>query len=252
MQKNRKLKSTCMNCEQQGHYTKDCQNERVSNIVNGMQREVPSYNILKDIKDMRANATFGQIYNKSLRQREVNEIIKDISATWAMLKINGKEVRVIIDSGAAVSVISNNLRKKLRIDNVRPSGSSFTMANGTKVTFIRKIKIMLEINDNMKMPIIVEVMDKDREELILGNDILGKKDSIIDFENKEVRIIEQEEVVSIPIEYTRRIQKQENNEHDNQSEYSEEEYSDQKDEYESKYEEEQEQKLFGIIEKEVK
>ncbi|GES87413.1 hypothetical protein RCL_jg22265.t1 [Rhizophagus clarus] len=63
----RKLKSTCMNCEQQGHFTKDCQNERVSNIVNEMQREVPSYNILEDIKDMRANATFGQIYNESPR-----------------------------------------------------------------------------------------------------------------------------------------------------------------------------------------
>ncbi|GBB89252.1 hypothetical protein RclHR1_15940001 [Rhizophagus clarus] len=35
------------------------------------------------------------------------------------------------------------------------------------------------------MPIIVEVMDKNREELILRNDILGKKDSVIDFENKE-------------------------------------------------------------------
>ncbi|GBB94937.1 hypothetical protein RclHR1_24450003 [Rhizophagus clarus] len=121
-----------------------------------------------------------------------------------MLRINGKEVRIIIDSGAAVSVISNNLRKKLGIDDIRPSRSSFTIANGTKVASIEKIKIMLEINDNIKIPVVIEVMDKDREELILGNDILGKKDSVIDFENKEVRIIEQEEVVSIPIEYTRK------------------------------------------------
>ncbi|GES87414.1 hypothetical protein RCL_jg22266.t1 [Rhizophagus clarus] len=64
------------------------------------------------------------------------------------------------------------------------------MTNSTKVAFIGKIKIILEINDNIKMPIIVEVMDKNREELILRNDILGKKDSVIDFENKEVRIID--------------------------------------------------------------
>ncbi|GET04493.1 ribonuclease H-like domain-containing protein [Rhizophagus clarus] len=188
MQENRELKSTCMNCGQQGHFTKNCQNEKI----------------------------------------KINEIVKDISAIWAMLRINGKEVRIIIDSGAAVSVISNNLRKKLGIDDIRPSRSSFTIANGTKVASIEKIKIMLEINDNIKIPVVIEVMDKDREELILGNDILGKKDSVIDFENKEVRIIEQEEV------------------------YGEEEYSDQENEYESEYEEEQEQELFGIIEEEAK
>ncbi|GBC09526.1 hypothetical protein RclHR1_08950004 [Rhizophagus clarus] len=183
------------------------------------------------MKNQRANITFGQIYNESPKQRsimhnklkrgyvnkgnwlysEVNEITKDISVTWSMLKINGKEIRVVIDLEAAASVISNSLRKKL-LNNIKSSKSSFTVANGTKVASIGKIEIILEINSNIKIPVIVEVMDKDREELILGNNIL--KD----------------------------------NKHDSQNEYSKENYSDQESEYESEYGEGQKQELFGISE----
>ncbi|GBB92559.1 hypothetical protein RclHR1_20220005 [Rhizophagus clarus] len=181
-------------------------------------------------------------FAKECQNEKVNEITKDISSTWAILKINGKGIRVIIDSGAAVSVILNNSRKKLGINKIEPSRSRFTMTNDTKVASIGKVRIILEIEDNIEIPIIVEIIDKDKEELILKNDILSKKESKIDYENKEVRIIEQGEVISIPIEYMRKVP--ENNEYD--SEYSEEDYTDQENENESKYEEEQEQELFDI------
>ena len=59
---------------------------------------------------------------------EINE--KTIAAK-CNLQINGNEVKVIINSGAATNIITNSLRKILGLKITKPSTIIFTMANGS-------------------------------------------------------------------------------------------------------------------------
>ncbi|PKC07850.1 hypothetical protein RhiirA5_376719, partial [Rhizophagus irregularis] len=72
-QEARRNNNTCGNCGQRGHYAKQCKNERVEGIhrTSAFQRNTPEYNVLEDLKNTRANATFSQIINISPEQRKI-------------------------------------------------------------------------------------------------------------------------------------------------------------------------------------
>ena len=66
------------------------------------------------------------------------------------LSIRGKNIEVIVDSGAATNIITNKLRKKLGIKIEEPSKTIFTMANGKKTASLGKTRIEIEVEDKIK------------------------------------------------------------------------------------------------------
>ncbi|GET66741.1 retroviral-like aspartic protease 1 [Rhizophagus irregularis DAOM 181602=DAOM 197198] len=142
--------------------------------------------------------------------------------------IKGKLVSIIIDSGASVSLISDRLRKELNIPIIEKSDIRFIMANGTRVASKGKIEITIEINENTKMKIIMDVIESVEKELILGNDVLREKKGIIDYNEKILILREDGKDIEIPIEYENN---DENINDDNDSDDSED------DDSENEYEE---------------
>ena len=100
---------------------------------------------------------------------KINE--RKTTAMKADLEVEGQIVRVIIDTGAAISVITNKLRKKLGIPIFGKSKLRCTIANGEKIEALGKARITIRYEDELEIEKEVEVIDSSEEDLILGNDI---------------------------------------------------------------------------------
>ncbi|GBC54389.2 enzymatic polyprotein, putative [Rhizophagus irregularis DAOM 181602=DAOM 197198] len=122
------------------------------------------------------------------------------TAMKADLEIENQIVSVIIDTGAAISVITDKLRRKLGIPILGKSKFRCTIANGEKIEALGKVRIIIRYEDELEIEKEVEVIDSS-EDLILENDIWKKLNVSIDFENKEMRIERHEETIVIPISY---------------------------------------------------
>ena len=115
--------------------------------------------------------------------------------------INGKEVKTLIDSGAAANIITNKLRKRLGIRIERPSKTIFTIANGKKIPSLGETEITIEIDEEVEIPITVQVIDSVKEDLLLGTAFLVKTKGVIDFENGKLTLKYDGEQIEIPIYY---------------------------------------------------
>ena len=89
------------------------------------------------------------------------------------LSINGQEIETIIDSGAGLNVITNKLRKKLNIPIKNKSNERCILANGQSIASLGKTEVLMKVDEKLEIPIEVEVIDSNTEELIIGNDTLG-------------------------------------------------------------------------------
>ena len=117
------------------------------------------------------------------------------------LEVEDQIVNVIIDTEAAISVITDKLRRKLGILILGKSKFRCTIANGERIDALGTAKITIRYENELEIEKEVEVIDSSKEDLILGNDIWKRLNVSIDFENKEMRIERQEETVVIPISY---------------------------------------------------
>jgi hypothetical protein len=168
-----------------------------------------------------------------------------IMAMKTILNVEGKEVKIIIDTGAVTSVITNKLRKELNIPIQKGSNVRFVLADGNKIAALGRIEVEMQIN-NKKIPIEVEIMDSKEKYIIIGNDILKKWNANIDFEEKILEITNNDEEIMIPIEYeknkTIKSEIIENDTSDEETEYTSES------EEESEYEKEDKKEIHTIIE----
>jgi predicted aspartyl protease len=166
-------------------------------------------------------------------------------AMKTILNVEGKEVKIIIDTGAATSVITNKLRKELDIPIQKGSNIRFVLADGNKIAALGRTEVKIQINSK-KIPIEVEIMDSKEKYIIIGNDILKKWNANIDFEEKILEITNNDEEIMIPIEYEKNkmIKSEiiENNTSDEETEYTSES------EEESEYEKEDKKEIHTIIE----
>lgn len=166
-------------------------------------------------------------------------------AMKTILNVEGERVKVIIDTGAATSVITNKLRKELDIPIQKGSNVRFILADGNKIAALGRTEIKIQINKN-KLPIEVEIMDSKEKYIILGNDVLKKWNANIDFEEKILEITNNDEEIIIPIEYEKnKMVKSETIESETSSD--EIEYTSESEE-ELEYEEEEEKEIHTIIE----
>ena len=174
-----------------------------------------------------------------------------------MLNINGKEIEVIIDSGAGPNVISNKLRKKLGIPIKDKSNERCILANGQSIASLGKTEILIEIDEELEIPIEVEVIDSKSEELIIGNDTLGAEwEANIDFKEKVLTIENDEEVIDIPIKYEIEgdLEENETDEEESEEEFIEYDYEegDKRILYTIVRDEENDEEMYELEENEVK
>ena len=111
---------------------------------------IESYDVIKDLMETQAHATFAQILQDSKQMKKLKDAIRgknhveiadeqwlhsdEINQIWddneietendrnrttavkSDLIINGQEIQTVIDSGAATNIITNKLRKRLGIE----------------------------------------------------------------------------------------------------------------------------------------
>jgi len=154
---------------------------------------------------------------------EIENETKGTIAVKSDLMINGQEVRVLIDSGAATNIITNKLRRRLGIRIKRPSKTIFTMANGKKTPSLGETEIRIEITEEIEIPVTVQVIDSVKEDLILGTAFLVRKEGEINFKKEKLIIKHEKKQITIPIQCMKEEQDNETDDSETESEESEKE-----------------------------
>jgi hypothetical protein len=118
------------------------------------------------------------------------------------VKINGRLIRAIIDTGAAISVITKTLLDDLQVEIKESSNSRLVGFDGNKSISLGKSEIEIELG-NWIIPTIVEVIDSNKRDLIIGTKSLAGMDANIDLKEKKMTLkVNNEDTIEIPIYYT--------------------------------------------------
>jgi gag-polyprotein putative aspartyl protease len=147
------------------------------------------------------------------------------TAMKTRLIINEQEINAIIDSGAGPNVITDKLRQRLKIPIMTKSNERFILADGSGRASLGRTEIIIEIDEELEIPIEVEVIDSNTEELIVGNDALGKLKANIDYEKESMTIEYNDEIIEMEIGYNygeiNKIDENEWEDDDNEYDYEE-------------------------------
>ena len=99
--------------------------------------------------------------------------------------------------------MSNKLRKQLEIPIEESSNMKFTLANGERTTALGKCRLEVEFDEEIILPIKVNIVESTEEELLIGNDELIKRNAKIDYQNRRLTIKNKNKQVHIPITCTK-------------------------------------------------
>ncbi len=251
----RRKRTICKKCNQQGHFNRECplltEEERNKvrkpvrvglRIPKGMDRipimkEVQPFNMEQHISNLPSGLTISQAaswipgyrrdFFKAVRKgRDTNENTNYLGRsgennnTTAMKcngEIDGVPMDVIIDTGAANSMISKNLMERLAYNIGERSNKIFTTANGTREPSLGKIKNVELFLEGRPTKVDFEVVNSSKEILLLGIDWQQKVKAVIDVTEKNINIKGEEGFIEIPIETNI-----EENENDGDSDYEDE------------------------------
>jgi len=142
------------------------------------------------------------------------------TSTRGRAKIEDVEIEAIIDSGAAISVITRGLMEELGYKINKPSKMVMVTADGKKSRSLGKIiniKLTLEGVDTSTNVEVMESAESTDRTLILGNDWLNRVNANIDYEKGKLNIKGKNGYENIPISFFK--EKEENEE---EEEYEEE------------------------------
>jgi len=102
------------------------------------------------------------------------------------------------------------------------------MANGNKVTPLGKVKVEMEIDEDMTIPIVAHVIESGKEDLLLGSEWFVDMKGNIDFGKRKLTVEHKDEKIEIPIYFTRNedieSESSEESSEENNTEESENEY----------------------------
>lgn len=187
-----------------------------------MTTHVQPYNVVADIQQQQANITFGQLFllspkmrgdvNKSLRkpgtrnpkmaaQVSVNVALSTTSL-YCDAELQGTEMPLIIDTGAAGSLVSCQLLNDLGISIDRPSATVIVDVNGDRKRPLGEVESLPISIQGIIIPAKdVAVTDALTYCAIVGNDWLAKVKAIIDYGQRKMTIEWQSEKTEVPIEF---------------------------------------------------
>ena len=127
------------------------------------------------------------------------------TAVYSTVSIGDKNIKALVDSGAAKTCMSKALADALGLEIDSASDSIFTLGNGSKQTGLGLIyDVPIGINDNMTIPCTIEVLPSCPTHLILGNNWLNRAKAKIDFDTLTLKVKYKHQKAKLPIYYERR------------------------------------------------
>ena len=190
------------------------------------------YDIVSDVLKQKADIEIGDLITvaPSLRRKLVNEcrpkrkpkqeqLVQQSQQTMALLEdeeinttavyttvsIGDKDIKALVDSGAAKTCMSKSLADILGLEIDSPSESVFTLGNGTKQPGLGLIyDVPIGINGNLIIPCTIEVLPTCPSRLILGNNWLNRAKANIDFDTLTLKVKYKHQKAKLPIYFERR------------------------------------------------
>lgn len=155
--------------------------------------QVTLYDVLEDILSMQSSATIAQMLQYPNQRRNLAKILRhnpqftrtteinhmtnvghsgkcQTTAAKYHVRIQGNPIVAILDSRAAVSIITNRLRRKLGLGIDATSKVVVVTANGQKKRALGQIKEVKLIVQGILIPTPLQVIESPDETLLLGTD----------------------------------------------------------------------------------
>jgi hypothetical protein len=191
-------------------------NRRSPIIRKGLSQvdKFPPYNVADNILNMPIRANVGQIlrypdqrrnmYNswkKTYITEETNyasNVERKTSAVRCRVRIKGNPLIAVLDSGAAVSIITNKLMKKIGLAIGKPSNVFVITANGNRTRALGQIAVNIAIQD-VSIPTELQVIESTEETLLLGTDWFTKTNAELSFGSNTVRLRYLNKSITVPI-----------------------------------------------------
>ena len=201
-------------------------NSRKTRMTSATIESIEEFHVADYIKDLPCGLTVGQAarlvpgYRSQLRnvttrhygkeEKETNLVNSDdddenTTAAKINIRINGKALSAVVDSGAATNIITSALQKRLKLDINKPSKMVMVTANGARIKSSGIInKVLLTIGKS-QVPSFFEVLESKDETLILGNKWLRKMDAVLDWKQSILTIRQGTITAKIPFSTTKTI-----------------------------------------------
>jgi len=123
------------------------------------------------------------------------------TAICCAVQINQQNIQAILDSGAAISIITSSLAKRLRLKIDEASKIIINTANGKRARALGKINTVKIIIGSIRMPITLQVIESPDENLLLGTDWFKRTKAVLNFDERKLRFKYLTKAISVPITY---------------------------------------------------
>lgn len=198
----REVRNQCPKCKQTGHFKKNCPQltederrkyNRTTRIESEITRGVADVDLQELVENMEIKLNIGQAmklipglrkeFNEKTKGKRVNittNFIESKGNSRAMTcigQIDEHELYVIIDTGAAKSVMSKGMADELGIRINKKDGGVYTTANGKvrSIGDVKKVQVFLEGEETN---IDFEILETDDKIMLVGIDWMKKTDAI--------------------------------------------------------------------------
>ena len=197
--------------------------------------QLTSYDIADDILNSPANVKIGQMLQYPDQKRNLTKILKRsatpsnyvetgeekrTTAAKCYVRIKGNPVAAVLDSGAAVSIITEKLRRQLGLRTETPSNIIVITANGTKQRALGEIHSVGIAVKNLLIPMKLRVIDSTESNLLLGTDFFEKTQAQWDFKTCNIKLRYEGQEVDVETTHSDHINTNQisNNEYDDEYE----------------------------------
>lgn len=181
-----------------------------------------NYDIGSDVLDQKANISVRDLITISPAMRReltkecrpkrktstmafIEDNDESTTAVYTQLCIGDKQIRTLIDCGAAKTCMSKALAEALGLSIDASSASIFTLGNTTKQPALGLIyDVPIEVQDDLIIPCTVEVLPICPTHLIIGNNWLSRSKAKIDFNSSTMQVTYKDKKAEIDISFVRK------------------------------------------------
>ena len=131
-----KKQATCHNCGKKGHIQRDCR---------APKRDIK---VRKDVKESSRKVEERPQSSKQFASKDHKKKVPVRVGTWVLCKssIHGTTVKMLVDTGVAVTWISKEVYERTGQENLKPIKREILSANGEPMKVFGKTQIKLELN----------------------------------------------------------------------------------------------------------
>jgi hypothetical protein len=191
-----------------------------ANLQSPISSHVQPYSMVEDIKHQQARITFGQLIEiapkckaelaRGIRKPAARKVhFSDIesegnprsTAMYCNAMVRGVKVHLIIDSGAAGSIVAHHFLTELGMNIDQPSTTSMINVNGEKKVPMGEVLNFPITVQGIEVPINMVVTEAETYSVIVGNDWLRKVKANIDYKTSTMTMNWKGKEIRVPVEY---------------------------------------------------